>query len=601
MEKEEYKFDIKVWKKLLPFAAGHKKAIIIALVANFICALVDVALPLFQRYAVDNFIGKGQKEGLIPFAAIYFITTVFQVISILFILRKCMDVDVSLGKDLKRACFVHLQSLSLSYYNTRPVGRILSRVMSDTERISWIVGWNVADLLWQITYIVGVFTVMFILHPQLTLWVFLVIPVISVLTYYFQKRVLHWNREIRRINSEMTGAYNEGIIGVKTSKMLVIEEKNDRDFRTLSKEMYTAGIKAARLNSVFMPLVLFTSTAAVAIVLSRGGLIVLDGRLDLGTLSALIAYALGIFGPIQQMVRTLSNIISVQPNLERVVRLLEEEPIIYDLPEVTEKYGDTFHPKKENWEPLRGDILFDDISFQYPDGEEEVLNHFNLHVPEGTTVAIVGETGAGKSTLVNLACRFFEPTAGRILIDGVDYKERSQLWLHSNIGYVLQNPHLFSGSIMDNIRYGRLEAADEEVFAAAELVSADKAIMKLEKGYETDAGEGGDHLSTGEKQLISFARAVLANPRIFILDEATSSIDTHTEQLIQQAISTLLEGRTSFVVAHRLSTIRQADLILVVKDGKIIENGTHEELLEQKGYYFTLFSRQFEEEADILN
>ena len=319
--------------------------------------------------------------------------------------------------------------------------------------------------------------------------------------------------------------------------------------------------------------------------------------LMIGTLSAFTSYAVGIFEPIQQLARNLAELISVQANIERVMTLLDQEPMVKDSPEVIEKYGSTFAPKRENWEPIRGDIEFEDVSFHYPDGKEEVLSHFNLKIPAGTTVAIVGETGAGKSTLVNLACRFFEPTGGRILIDGVDYRERSQLWLHSNIGYVLQNPHLFSGTIMENIRYGRLDATDEEVKRAAKAVSADIAAERLENGYNTDVGEGGGRLSTGEKQLISFARAIIADPRIFVLDEATSSIDTQTEQLIQKATEKLLKGRTSFIIAHRLSTIRHADVILVVKDGKILESGKHRELLEKKGYYYHLCRQQFQEET----
>ncbi len=319
--------------------------------------------------------------------------------------------------------------------------------------------------------------------------------------------------------------------------------------------------------------------------------------MEIGTLSAFTSYAVGIFEPIQQIARILADIISAQANIERVTGLLEEVPAIQDSPEVVEKYGDSFVGKTENWEPIKGDIEFRDVTFRYPDGNENILEHFNLKIPAGSTVAIVGETGAGKSTLVNLACRFFEPTEGSILIDGRDYRERSQLWLHSNIGYVLQNPHLFSGSIKENIRYGRLDATDEEIEAAAQAVSADTVVQKLENGYDSDVGEGGDRLSTGEKQLISFARAVLADPAIFVLDEATSSIDTQTEQLIQSAIAHLLQGRTSFLIAHRLSTIRHADMILVVHDGKIIESGTHEELLRKKGQYFSLYTKQFEEEA----
>lgn len=317
----------------------------------------------------------------------------------------------------------------------------------------------------------------------------------------------------------------------------------------------------------------------------------------LGTLSVFISYAVVIFEPIQQLARLLADLISCQANIERVMDLLEQEPNIVDCQEVIEKYGDSFEAKKENWEKIKGDIVFEDVSFRYPDGKEYVLEHFNLHVPAGMNVAIVGETGAGKSTLVNLVGRFFEPTEGRILIDGVDYRERSQLWLHSQIGYVLQNPHLFSGTVRENIRYGRLDATEEEIIAAAKSVSADVVVEKLKDGYDSDVGESGGLLSTGEKQLISFARAILANPAIFVLDEATSSIDTETEQLIQNATEHLLKGHTSFVIAHRLSTIRRADLILVVKNGKIIERGNHKELLQAKGYYYELYSRQFEEET----
>ena len=413
---------------------------------------------------------------------------------------------------------------------------------------------------------------------------------------YFQNRILHWNRKVRKINSRITGAFNEGITGAKTSKTLVIEEQNTKSFRDLTASMHDAGVRAARLNAVYIPLVLFCSTVAVAIVLLRGGYMVTEHVLEIATLSTFTTYAVSIFEPIQMTAANIAEFISLQASIERVTGLMDQVPQVKDSPQVEEKYGDVFHPKREAWEPLIGEIEFRDVTFRYPDGGENVLEHFSLHIPAGTTVAIVGETGAGKSTLVNLACRFFEPTSGQILIDGRDYRERSQLWLHSNIGYVLQNPHLFSGTVRENIRYGRLDATDEEIEAAARAVSADTVIAKLDKGWDSDVGEGGDRLSTGEKQLISFARAVLADPRIFVLDEATSSIDTQTEQLIQAAIDHLLKDRTSFLIAHRLSTIRKADLILVVKDGKIVEQGKHLELLQKGGYYHDLYSRQFAEE-----
>ena len=589
-------FQFSIWKRLFPFAKPYKKLLLLIVITNILISIVDVSLPLFQRYAVDNFIEKETLDGLPVFIAAYLAVIILQVLSFVFYTLSAMKTEMRMGRDLKRACFVHLQTLSFSYYNTTPVGYILARVMSDTNKIAAITAWDLIDILWALSYVSFAFLSMAMLDLRLALMVMVIVPVIAVLTTYFQKRILFWNRKVRSINSRITGAFNEGIMGAKTSKTLVIEDKNTHEFSELTEEMRNASVRAAGLNALYIPLVMLASSAATAIVLARGGNLVLEHGILIGTLSAFTTYAVSIFEPIQQMARVLANIIAVQPNIERVMGLLDQKPNIVDTPEVIEKYGDSFHPKTENWEPIKGDIEFDDVSFRYPDGEEEVLSHFSLKIPAGTNVAIVGETGAGKSTLVNLACRFFEPTGGRILIDGKDYRERSQLWLHSRLGYVLQNPHLFSGTVMDNIRYGRLDATDEEVKQAAKAVSADTVVEHLENGYDSDVGEGGDKLSTGEKQLISFARAVLADPAIFVLDEATSSIDTQTEQLIQNATMHLLEGRTSFLIAHRLSTIRQADLILVVKDGKIVEQGKHEELLRKGGYYHDLYSKQFQEE-----
>lgn len=589
-------FQFSIWKRLFPFAKPYKKLLLLIVITNILISIVDVSLPLFQRYAVDNFIEKGTLDGLPVFIAAYLAVIILQVLSFVLYTLSAMKTEMRMGRDLKRACFVHLQTLSFSYYNTTPVGYILARVMSDTNKIAAITAWDLIDILWALSYVSFAFLSMAMLDLRLALMVMVIVPVIAVLTTYFQKRILFWNRKVRSINSRITGAFNEGIMGAKTSKTLVIEDKNTHEFSELTEEMRNASVRAAGLNALYIPLVMLASSAATAIVLARGGNLVLEHGILIGTLSAFTTYAVSIFEPIQQMARVLANIIAVQPNIERVMGLLDQKPNIVDTPEVIEKYGDSFHPKTENWEPIKGDIEFDDVSFRYPDGEEEVLSHFSLKIPAGTNVAIVGETGAGKSTLVNLACRFFEPTGGRILIDGKDYRERSQLWLHSRLGYVLQNPHLFSGTVMDNIRYGRLDATDEEVKQAAKAVSADTVVEHLENGYDSDVGEGGDKLSTGEKQLISFARAVLADPAIFVLDEATSSIDTQTEQLIQNATMHLLEGRTSFLIAHRLSTIRQADLILVVKDGKIVEQGKHEELLRKGGYYHDLYSKQFQEE-----
>ena len=597
-EKEYSKsFDWRMWKRLWPFISNHKKLFIWMIFFNFLTAFADILFPLLQLYAVEHFIEADTLDGLGIFAIGYFCVVMLSTLSVVGFGNSSMRLEMRVGRDMRRTLFTHLQTLSFSFYNVTPVGRLISRVMSDTNKISGMIAWNLPDILWALFYVLSTFVTMLILNWKLALVVITVVPVMALLTWYLQNKILHWNRKVRKLNSRITGAFNEGITGAKTSKTLVTEQTNSDEFNEITGEMRVSGLKAARLNAVYVSLVLLMSTTAVAIVLLRGGYMTLDGVLLVSTLSVFTVYAVGIFEPIQVIAGNIAEFISLQASIERVTGLMDEVPQVADSPEVVEKYGDMFNPKRENWEPISGDIEFRDVTFRYPDGGDNVLNHFNLKIPAGTTVAIVGETGAGKSTLVNLACRFFEPTEGQILIDGRDYRERSQLWLHSSIGYVLQNPHLFSGTIRENILYGRLDATDEEIEAAAKAVSADTVVDKLEKGWDSDVGEGGDKLSTGEKQLVSFARAILADPRIFVLDEATSSIDTQTEQLIQSAIDHLLEGRTSFLIAHRLSTIRRADLILVVRDGKIVEQGKHEELLRKKGYYHDLYSKQFAEES----
>ncbi len=599
MDEQEYtkEFDLKIWRRLLPILARYKWIYVGLILAELVWSAVEVMVPLFQRYAIAEFINKSALAGFVPFLLFYTAALLVQFFVSIGESQATMYIEMYLGRDMRRDLFRHLQTLSLSYYNVTPVGYLIARVMSDTSRIAGMLAWAFLDILSSLCYVIGALIAMLLLNWRLALVVIVIVPVIAVLTAWFQPRILHWNRRVRKLNSKITGAFNEGITGAKTIKTLVMEDRSVRDFEATTGEMYTAGVKAAKLNAMFIPLVMFFSSAAVAIVLLRGGYMTAEGALEIATLSAFITYAVGIFEPVQNVASSIAEFISLQASIERVTSLLAEEPTVTDTPEVIAKYGDVFDPKRENWEPLRGDIEFKDVTFRYPDGGENVLEHFDLHIPAGTTVAIVGETGAGKSTLVNLACRFFEPTEGQILIDGRDYRERSQLWLHSNIGYVLQNPHLFSGSVKENIRYGKLNATDKEIAAAAKAVSADTVVAKLEQGWDSDVGEEGDRLSTGEKQLISFARAVLADPRIFVLDEATSSIDTQTEQYIQNAIDHLLKDRTSFLIAHRLSTIRKADLILVVRDGKIVERGTHLELLKKRGYYHDLYSRQFAEES----
>ena len=582
--------------KLLPYLKPYRWIIFSMITLGLAGGVVDIILPLFQRYALNNFIGAKTLDTLSSFIIAYVLILGFQVVANAISAYQACQIEMYVGRDMKRESFNHLQTLAFSYYNQNSVGYIHARVMSDTNRIGSLVSWGLMDGVWNISYILGAVVVMLGINWKLALWVIVIVPVTALGAAYFQKQLVILNRKIREVNSTITGNFNEGITGAKTTKTLVIEEKMEKNFEKSTDEMYDVSVRASHYRSMFMAMISFAASIALALVLWRGGNLSVEGLLELGTLSVFMSYALGLMDPVQWVVRAISQLITVQVNVERFTKLMETESDVRDTPEVVAKYGDSFEPKKENWEPLHGDITFEDVSFMYPDGDEYVLEHFNLHVPQGTNVAIVGETGAGKSTLVNLVCRFFEPTSGRILIDGKDARERSQLWLHSNIGYVLQTPHLFSGSVLENLRYGNPDATMEEIEAAVKSVSAEGVIARMDKGYDSDVGEGGDLLSTGEKQLLSFARAILANPRIFVLDEATSSIDTVTERLIQDAIENLMEGRTSFVIAHRLSTIRKADVILVVKDGKIIEQGTHKELIAKKGAYCNLYTRQFQEE-----
>lgn len=581
--------------KLLPFVKPYKKIMISMIIMGALSSLIDSIYPLFNQYALNHFIALKTTDTIVPFIITYIVILIIFVILNFVSTTWAGKIEMSVNRDLRNASFNHLQELSFSYFNQNNVGYVHARVMSDTGRIGQLVSWDMMDMVWQGSYLLFVLINMALINIHLAMYIMLIIPFAVILIIFFQKKLVALNRKIREINSKITSNFNEGITGAKSIKTLVVENKINHDFDVDSDDMEKTSVLAGRYSALFSSLVTMLSSITLAIILWKGGMINQEGIIMIGTLSVFMTYALNMLEPIQSIVGGIARLIAIQVNIERFTTLLETQSDVADRTEVIEKYGDTFHPKKENWEALHGDVEFKDVSFKYPDGNEMVLEHFDLKVPQGTNVAIVGETGAGKSTLVNLVCRFFEPTYGQVLIDGKDARDRSQLWLHSNIGYVLQTPHLFSGTVRDNLRYGKPDATDEEIWKALKLVNAEFVIDKMDKGLDSEVGEGGDMLSTGEKQLISFARAILADPKILVLDEATASIDTLTEKAIQDAIFTVIKGRTSFVIAHRLSTIVDADVILVVKDGKIIERGKHAELMHAHGYYYDLYTRQYEE------
>ena len=580
--------------RIIPYLGSVKKMMLVMVLLALVSSITDILVPLYQRYALDEFVGTGSFRTIVPFLIAY-VLTILTASGVNYIsCSYATTIEMRISRILRKIGFEHLQTLAFSYFNQNSVGYIHARLHSDTGRIGTLFSWTLIDCVWRVAYLVGAIVVMISLNPGLAAMVLSILPLLVVLFSIFQKRLITVNREVREINSKITANFNEGITGAKTVKSLAIEEKMSDRFREETQNMRSASVKAAKIRGLFSGTMQLASSVALAIVLWKGGYIAQE---QIGTYSVFMSYAQGMMEPLRWLVDIISDLITTQVNIERFTNLLAVTSDVVDTPEVVEKYGDCFNPKKENWEPIRGDISFRDVTFRYPDGEETVLENFSLEIPFGTRLAIVGETGAGKSTLVNLVCRFYEPTQGSVLIDGKDARQRSQLWLHSAIGYVLQTPHLFSGTVRENLLMGNPNATEEQIWAAIRTVSAEEVIAHLEKGLDTDVGEGGDLLSTGEKQLISFARAILADPRILILDEATASVDTVTEAKIQAALEEVTQGRTCLMIAHRLSTVRNADMILVVRDGKIVEQGTHPELLAKKGYYHALYTRQYEDEA----
>jgi ATP-binding cassette subfamily B protein len=594
-EKINYSMNLNIWKDFFKLLKPYKVDFIKLTTLNVSLGILDSSFPMFSKYAIDNFVAKKSLDGLGVYIALYLLAIILISIVIYGFIVMAGKLETKMAYDIREKGFRKLQELPLSFYDNKAVGWLLARMTSDISRLSETISWGLVDFSWGLTMMIGVTIYMVFLNWKLALITLSVIPILAVISVYFQKKILIAQRGVRKINSQITGAYNEDIQGAKTTKTLVREDINLEEFSALTNSLKEKAIRATILSSIYLPLVIGLGSVGTALAITFGGKFIMLEIISYGTLVAFISYTAQFFEPVRQMAVIFAEVQAAQASAERVFSLLNEEVTIQDSEEVIGKYGDIFNPKRENWPEVIGKVEFKNVSFSYNNGEQ-VLDNFNLSVEPGQTVALVGETGSGKSTIVNLFCRFYEPTSGEILIDGKNYKEMPQTWIHENLGYVLQSPHLFSGTISENIRYGKLDATDDEIVEAAKLVDAHDFIMNMEKGYDTEVGEGGSLLSTGQKQLISFARAIIRKPKLFVLDEATSSIDTETEKIIQDAIQKVLEGRTSFVIAHRLSTIKNADKILVIRDGKITEAGNHKELIKKKGYYYNLYTNQFIDE-----
>ncbi len=598
IEEKDYqhqKIKPETWKVIFKFAFKYKKAYAGVIGGSMFAGIIDLAMSFMTMWAIDGFMTPGTTAHLPVFVAVIVVMQLLLCLSVLLIVRSSGYLEANLCADVRREAFHKLQTMSFSYFDKTAVGHLISRLTNDMSRILEIISWTGIDLSWSVMAILSSLIAMFAVNLKLALIMAASVPLLALVSIYFQKKILKYQRESRKFNSMITSDFNEGISSAQTTKTLVREELNNEDFFALTGNMRKATTRAAIISAVYLPVASLIVSLAIGGILIKGGHDVFGGLLTVGQLNFFINIGMMMFEPIRNFAGIFAQFQSSQAAAERVVDVLTVTSDITDTPDVTEKYGDAFKPMRENWEPIIGEVEFKNVSFCYKENET-VLKNFNLKVKAGENIALVGATGGGKSTIVNLVCRFYEPNEGELLIDGVNVKRRSQLWLQSSLGYVLQTPHLFSGTIRENIRYGRLDATDEEVEGAANTVGAHEFIMKLEKGYDTEAGEGGNLMSTGQKQLVSFARAILNDPRIFVLDEATSSIDTESEMKIEAAVDTLLKNRTSFIIAHRLSTVRNADRILVIDDGEVLEQGSHRQLMHRRGRYYDLYMNQFKSE-----
>jgi len=589
--------DLDTWKKLFVFTRPYQSELIILIIAGVVSALLEASFPLITRAVIDDVAENGSAVNLWLYAGIYLTVVVLSGAAACTFMYMCGRLRAYVGHDIRRDGFANLQRLSFSYYDRRPIGWLMARMTSDCDRLTDILAWGILDLFWGISIMLTIATVMFVMQPALACAILLVVPLLWWVSKYFQREILITSRLVRRVNSEITGAYNESIMGVRTTKAFVTQDSNLKQFENLTGKMYQHSLKNTLQNAVYLPIIMTIGSLATGMALVFGGMEMIAGVMTAGTLIAFINYTQQFFFPVQTLASWMAEMQMAQASAERVISLVEATPEIADnhnTKVAIERHADIATQSElalDGMDHHITEIELRDVSFSYVP-EEAVLQNINLKVEQNETIAIVGPTGGGKSTLINIICRFYEPTAGEVLINGYDYRQRSLHWLQSSLGMVLQTSHVFSGSIRDNIQYGNLDATQDELVAAAKIAGAHDLIMEKEDGYDTLLGEAGHQLSSGEKQLISFARAILADPQILIMDEATSSVDSVTESRIQAGLQHVLEGRIAFVIAHRLSTIRSANRILVIDEGRIKEQGTHHQLLALRGHYYELYRQQ---------
>ncbi len=586
-EEEEFsgQFNGRTLRRIMGLVKPHWRWVASFVVAIAVVSATESYFTYLGARIIDEAIVPGNLEAMRDLVLMYTAIIGVQAVGVFMFIYLAGILGHRVQYDLRQRLFIHLQKLSFSYFDRTPVGWIMSRLTSDTERIADLVTWGMVDVVWALMNITTALIFMLAINWQLALIVFALIPALILVAVWFKQKIIVQYRLVRRINSKITGQYNENITGVRVVKALGREERNLDEFAELTRDMYRASYRAAWLSALFLPAVQLLSALALALIVVNGGSQAITGVMTVGGIQAFISYITFMMWPVQDLARVYASMQQAIASAERTFSLLDSQPEVVDRPGALDV------------DSIAGDIVFDHVTFYY-EPDKPVLTDFSLTVKRGETVALVGPTGAGKSTIVNLICRFYEPRAGVIRLAGRDYTELKMSAIQSRVGMVLQTPHLFSGTVRENIRYGRLDATDAEIEAAAAVAGAHDFIVTLDHGYDSQVGEGGNLLSVGQKQLISLARAVLARPEIFIMDEATSSVDTLTEALIQRGMEALMRSSTSFVIAHRLSTIKRADRIVVLRNGAIDEMGTHAELMRRRGHYYRLYTKQFREQLE---
>ena len=577
-------YDPEIASQLMTFVRPYAKRIIISTIFMAISALAGVAGPYLVKEAMDSGIEQGNLISLRNTVLLYLLLQFIQWYFNQTRIRVMAEVGQSIIYDIRARVFEHLQMLSLSFFSRYSVGRVISRVINDVGVLRDFVIWTFVAVARDLFTLGGIVVTMLLMNWKLSLISFAVLPIMAIITFAFRKQQRNNYRRSRMAISWVNSVLAENINGVRVVQSFSREDTNYGYFRDVVNNFnLNSNLTAARLVAIFFPMVDLLGKLAMALVIIAGGTALLGETVTPGMLVAFVLYIERFFDPIRDLSNRYDGLMTTMASGERILSLLNAPVEVKDAPDA------------ETLPPIKGDVQFDNVSFHYSDDDQLVLNGINLNIPAGETVALVGKTGAGKTTIIKLLSRFHDPTSGRVLVDGHDLSRVTQSSLREQMGIVLQDPFLFSGTVRENIRFGRLDATDEEVEAAAAAIGADEFIRQMRKGYETPVEEGGTILSVGQRQLISFARALLADPRILILDEATSSVDTQTELIIQEALNRLLKGRTSFVIAHRLSTVVNADRIVVVHDGQVVEQGKHQELLEKQGMYYNLYSMRFEE------